>query len=86
MVQLSPVPTMRKSCSGFRNNTWMPSSEPFQWTPYSTGYLVGVDQISFNGKDLFARNLGDFQLDWQLVARVGPILYKNEASCRNKVL
>jgi hypothetical protein len=69
---------IRKNCSGFRNNTWMPSSEPFQWTPYSSGYHLALDQISFNGKDLFAGNLGEFKLDWPLVARVARV--KNDAS------
>mmetsp|Transcript_4104 Transcript_4104/g.9528 ORF Transcript_4104/g.9528 Transcript_4104/m.9528 type:complete len:428 (+) Transcript_4104:105-1388(+) len=48
---------------GGLNNTWMPSSEPFQWTPYSSGYHLALNQISFNGKDLFAGNLGEFKLD-----------------------
>ena len=56
----------------------MPSSEPFQWTPYSSGYHLALNQISFNGKDLFAGNLGEFKLDWPLVARVARV--KNDAS------
>ena len=55
----------------------MPSSEPFQWTPYSSRYHVALDQISFNGKDLFPGNLGEFMLD--RVARVshgGPHMTK----------
>ena len=46
------------------NTTWMPTSEPFQWTPYHAGYYVTLDGIHFRGKELFSdRPLGDFQLD-----------------------
>ena len=51
-----------------RNTTWMPTNEPFQWTPYHAGYYVTLDGIHFRGKELFSdRPLGDFQLDRNLV-------------------
>ena len=60
-----------------RNTTWMPTNEPFQWTPYHAGYYVTLDGIHFRGKELFSdRPLGDFQLDRNLVWSVRAVQMK----------
>ncbi|CAK9079188.1 unnamed protein product [Durusdinium trenchii] len=48
---------------GGTNSTWMPTTVPFQWTPYKTNYVLDLNGINFGGLELFSGFVGSFQLD-----------------------
>ena len=41
----------------------MPTTQPFQWVPYSTAYYLNVGGIAMGGRQLFSASLGNFLLD-----------------------
>eukprot|EP00930_Biecheleria_cincta_P004112 TRINITY_DN105007_c0_g1_i1.p1 TRINITY_DN105007_c0_g1~~TRINITY_DN105007_c0_g1_i1.p1 ORF type:complete len:593 (-),score=71.71 TRINITY_DN105007_c0_g1_i1:256-2034(-) len=45
------------------NSTWMPTSSPWQWAPYTSGFHVAVDAISLGGQSVFSGSLGSFLFD-----------------------
>lgn len=45
------------------NSTWMPTTGPWQWMPYTKAYYVDMDSVTVAGHNVFNEPLGSFLVD-----------------------